>query len=384
MPEQYFLMNKDIRLLKFRIEKSLSEEVCIETASYATLRPYGFVDIDTWVNNRNYTKHKAHLTRWLKEWQINDVQGFIEVTHCLGLNDCLWVKKEDSNLSWADINLYENEFSDISERTAFEKGLNGLQLTSTSPEFTSEGSFAKCWKRKEDGTIYLMKKGSEGFANAGLETYSEYYASQVAEVLCTDTVDYGLVKFKGSLCSTCRIFTSQELGFVPFYKMLDTRKRQTVSAVLSACAELGFEEEFRRMMVADSVTFNVDRHLGNFGFLADNDTFEIRGFAPVFDFNMSLMCRAMADDISINDPLKYIRDYGQEHKLGGSFSDVGKALLTPPIKADLKKLRGKPFQKHAMYNLPDERLEILEKAVGITRDIILDKKYVRNAQQSRR
>lgn len=64
-----------------------------------------------------------------------------------------------------------------------ETGLHGLKLSNASPEFTSEGSFEKCWV-KETGGACLYQKGSSGFANAGLEAYSEYYASQLSSRLC--------------------------------------------------------------------------------------------------------------------------------------------------------------------------------------------------------
>ena len=46
----------------------------------------------------------------------------------------------------------------------------------SSPELTTNGMLAKCWRRI-DGKIYLYKAETNGFANSGLEPYSEYYAS---------------------------------------------------------------------------------------------------------------------------------------------------------------------------------------------------------------
>lgn len=39
---------------------------------------------------------------------------------------------------------------------------------------------AKSWRRIKNN-IFLYKSGTEGFANSGLEPYSEYYASQIAK-----------------------------------------------------------------------------------------------------------------------------------------------------------------------------------------------------------
>ena len=90
------------------------------------------------------------------------------------------------------VSLYTNDFTDVVAKTAFSNGLQGLKLSSTSPEFTSEGSFAKCWIRYKMGRIQLYKKGSEGFANAGLEPYSEYYASQLSDLICRSVLGYDI------------------------------------------------------------------------------------------------------------------------------------------------------------------------------------------------
>ena len=136
----YYLMNKDQKLLSFCVEKKIGSEICVQKKSYTDLRPKGFLDINDWIGQRNYAKQKEHLQKWLTAWHMDTVQGFIDVTHCLGLNDTLWVKAEDSDLTWDTVNLYKNEFSDVVEHTAFDKGLQGLKLQTTSPEFTSEGT----------------------------------------------------------------------------------------------------------------------------------------------------------------------------------------------------------------------------------------------------
>ena len=52
---------------------------------------------------------------------------------------------------------------------------------------------------------------------------------------------------------------------------------------------LGFEKEFDRMIIFDALILNSDRHLGNFGFLVNNDNGKILSPAPLFDHNLSFM-----------------------------------------------------------------------------------------------
>ena len=94
----------------------------------------GFVSIADWIDRRNYAKHKEHLRRWLHEWQIDNIKGFLDITHALGLNDTLWVKQASSSLTWPEVSLYSNDFNDVAAVTAFSKGLQGLRLSSTLPD----------------------------------------------------------------------------------------------------------------------------------------------------------------------------------------------------------------------------------------------------------
>lgn len=356
---EYLLMNKDDKLLSFRTETGPLGTTVTETASYSDRRPPGWAGIRQWVETRNYAKHKAHFKSMLKEWRLDTADGFLQATHALGLNDTLWVKAETSDLHWADVSLYSVDFTDVAARTAFETGLHGLELSSTSPEFTSEGSYPKCWRRERD-TIILYKTGSEGFSNAGLEPYSEFMASGVAgRVKGVETVQYGLAKFKGKLCSTCGLFTDESTGFVPAYKIFPKDSVGSVADALALCRDMGFEREFSDMAVLDAITFNQDRHLGNFGFLIDNDTFEAKAFAPLFDFNMSMLCFATDGDLGTDEAVaRYFELNDIGHRLGGDFAEVARALMTPERRNRLPRTVQLP--RHSRYNLVDVRLDRLD------------------------
>ena len=363
---RYILFNKNEPLIEFVLKENIADYTCIESHRFKENLPIWLNDINAFIEERNYAKHKEHLKKWLKEWGIDNKKGFLESTKALGLNDCLWVKAEDSNLTWEDVSLYTNEFNDIVEKTAFGTGLKGLQLSSTSPEITASGSFEKCWK-KEGGEIYIYKKGSSGFANAGLEPYSEYYASQIAKYFDKRAVKYDLQNYKGSLVSKCRIFTSDKFGLVPFYKYFPNEHIDMQKA-FDYSKQKGFEDEFRNMIVFDSIIMNPDRHTGNFGFLIDNNTLEIVGFSPLYDYNYSLLCRCMDDDLADLD--KYLETQG--HKLGGDYLTPAKALLTNDILHKLEDLKNFSFNRLGKINLPEERLRILENQVNKQINILQD------------
>ena len=104
-------------------------------------------------------------------------------------------------------------------KTAFEGGLHGYDLSTTSPEYGTDGTFAKCWIR-ENNIIKLMKRGSTGVRNTRLEPYSEFYTSQIAREMRLSHVDYGLRSHDGRVCSVCPAFTSEEIGYLPLRQLV--------------------------------------------------------------------------------------------------------------------------------------------------------------------
>lgn len=256
---RYYLMNKDERLVCFHTEPSLGGSTrVIEDERIGTILPIGYTDAATWVDNRNYAKHRDHLKAWLREWGINTVDGFLQITHCLGLNDTFWVKPADSELSWDRVSLYTNEFTDVACKTAFESGLAGLQLSSTSPEFTMDGSFPKCWIRDDEG-IHVLKRGLMGASNVGLEPYCEFISASIGRKLFSRVVPYDLVVYKGRLCSKCDLFTTEQTGYVQFSKTIDTSRNYTIDDVLNYFSNYDakhgteFELAFREMTILDCI-----------------------------------------------------------------------------------------------------------------------------------
>ena len=356
---KYYLMNKNRTLVSFETTEEYGVSTIRNEKALGGPLPFSYIDINTWIERRNYTKHKEHLKNWLKEWGLDTTDGFLQITHALGLNDTFWVKPAGSGLTWEKVNLYDNEFTDVSCKTAFETGLFGLQLSTTTPEFTTEGTFPKCWIKDEEG-IHILKQGLSGASNVGLEPYCEYISSNIAAVLGKEllpVVEYGLKLYKGKLCSCCDLFTSENTGFVPFGRLADIRKTYTLPELIRYFDEnTPFGETFRSMILLDSIVFNHDRHLNNFGFLFDTDSLEIEGFAPLFDYNYSFLCSLTMEDLK--DYRESLVKYDIEHKLGGDFDTVGAALMTDKFRDLLPAYIEIP--RHPKYNMDEDRMRLLE------------------------
>ena len=285
----------------------------------------------------------------------------LEFSKGLSLNDVYWVVPDDFSGTWAEFNLYDNPFSETMAEIAFTgHGKFDPRKASTSPEMTTNGMLPKCWVREADG-IYLYKGGT-GFdgryhhAVEGLEPYSEFYAAQVAEALGFRHVKYELAKYKGRLCSKCRLFTSDRFGYLPASKLPDR------DVILD-------DARFCELFLFDAVIFNVDRHLGNFGYLIDNDTNEIVDVAPIFDNGYGLMPHLEVSARSAENNYYAIRNYLRDKRpaLFPAWLDFPYAL-TEELQNRLARLEKFRFKKHRHYNWSDERRvalsEFLQKRIS--------------------
>lgn len=312
-----------------------------------------------WLNKRTIPKNREFVEEILHAYglSINDKKGIIEICKGLSLNDSYWVVPEDFDGKFADYNLYENKFSEALSLVAYTGVGGGVTPFTTSPEYTTGGMLRKAWRRIDD-KIILYKGGTGGFANTGLEPYSEYYACQIAEKMKMDPVMYGLEQWKGILASICVLFTDIDTAFIPIGRIV---KEGGYKKVLEWAKNQSNEmyEYFRSILCLDALIYNQDRHFGNFGVLRENKTGKIIAPAPVFDNGLSLFNYGMIDN------LRNLEEYRQTRtaQTGDSFDDIAKTFCGKKQKEQLRHLIDFKFIPHELYNWEPERYEIIEKFI---------------------
>ena len=354
MTREYVLMNRDVPVLRLSCERNAFDEPEFFELEWLTeLRPIGYGRLGDFLARRQAPKHRKHIKELLERYGCDDLEGFLRVTHALSLNDTFWVKEADSELCWDSVSLYQNEFDQLVSEAAFDGVISETDLSSTSPEFGTDGSYAKCWVRDADG-IWLYKSGSGLHV---IEPVSEFLVSQLARHICPNAVRYDLDLYHDKLVSKCPLFTTEATGLAKASAVF--RGEQTIPRLLDYCQTLGSDSDFRRMCVLDAITLNPDRHYGNFGFLFDNRTMAIAGMAPIFDNNRALFPEL--DEDALATPDWYI-DHCRP-KLGRDFIITARGLLTDEICADLEKLKGFQFSNHPKIPISEKRLELLNAIV---------------------
>lgn len=277
-----------------------------------------------------------------------DTRHILELCRALSLNDVYWIAGDKSRKTWKEVNLYDNTFSKaISYLALTGEGSVPGQGWRSSPEYTTDGNLAKCWRRVGD-EVRLYKSGTKGAVNAGFEPYSEFYAAQIAEALELPHAKYQLEKFKGKLCCTSPLFTSDRYSFVPAKRMAD--RFDPID-----------DPRFADIFFFDALIFNTDRHMGNFGYLVDNDTNEIVGAAPIFDNGYGLFSQAVEAPGTKNhefDDLRVFLNRVRPACYDGWLAFPGG--VTTAMQDRVRKLIGFRFKPHHTHNLHIERLRKIE------------------------
>ena len=366
----YTLMHFDTPLVAFSVESGASPNLALQQVytQHQALFPLNLPEVsasalESWLKHRAIPKNRAYVDNLLSAMglSINRPLDLLRISKGLSLNDCYWLKPEISHEGFAEVNLYDNRFSRVLGQIAFTGyGSSDISGITSSPEFTTNGTLPKCWRRI-GGKIILYKGGTMGASNTGNEPYSEFYAYKIAEILGVNAIPYSLTKWKNTLCSTCELFTSKSLSFVPVGRII---RNGGMPAIKEYYKTLGtqFEAALNEMLIFDALIFNTDRHFGNFGFLVDRASNKIVAPAPLFDHGNSLLNYAGTD--ALKDE-KSIWKYAQT-QLPCAYDDFvteAKKGLTHEWHNAIRKLLTFKLPKHSRYNLPPQRLKLLEYAI---------------------
>lgn len=336
--------------------------------------------LESWLSMRKLPSNRTFADEFLAKFGLDskDIAGILELSKGLSLNDCFWIVPEGFGGKFADYNLYENSFSEIVGQIAFTgEGTRIAHNFISSPEFTTGGMLAKCWRRI-DGKVYLYKSGTFGYANAGNEPYSEFYAAQLAEYMGLNHVSYDMEKWKGKVCSVCPIFTSTELSYIPMGTIIpvsDHRKgfESTLRYLADMEGNIGetAREAFADMLLFDRLIENTDRHLNNFGMLADSRTGEVKSMAPLFDHGFSLLFHAALE----SELPELVRKEIPKSPTPALYNDffLAARFVDQRHRSMLRKLLEFEFTPHPVYNVSPYRLEMLGRFVRNRAALLLER-----------
>ena len=252
--------------------------------------------MDGWWSGRCIPASRDGVRSALERLDIYNTAVLIDKCYGLSLSDQYWVCPEGSGLEWDDINFFRNDFSkDMGEilfgREPEGRGGGGGGIDLVSPDNTSDGWLRKKWIIA-GGKRLLMKGGSGVFMQ---EPFNELAACAVMRRLGIPHVGYSLVFDGGKPYCVCENFITPETELIPAQRVREAPKKDNRDSeyahLLRCCDALGIpaaKAALDKMLAADYIISNEDRHYNNFGFVRDAETLEWIGLAPIYDSGTSL------------------------------------------------------------------------------------------------
>lgn len=198
--------------------------------------------------------------------------------HCVSLTDIYWVKKSDEDISFENINLYDNSLNEA----VVELSLRGKPMTVTNQELaqdlSTKGCFPKAWIRRGKDFILLKDGGADA-------VQKELLASRLCQCFDFKQVKYNEGFYDGQPVTESKIITSRQYSIVSRMAFEIYAQNRDLN-VLDECLRID-KETYYGMNILDYLVGNIDRHPENWGLLVDNETNEYVSLYPIMDFNQS-------------------------------------------------------------------------------------------------
>lgn len=294
---EYVLMHQDVPVLTV----ALTETNRIQEIRAILCDEHKPLNMQTSENQAaalsEFMKHRAipntrqNLSKILATYEADDPLDLSLKSYQLSLADHYWMKPIDAKVSWAQVNFFRNPLphTPIFMTGGFDADVNLINLIHLmTPNSSVNGSLRQMWLREGQKTI-LFKAGKV----LCLEPFNEVFVSKVLDVLKVPHIGYELREIDGEYVSACELFTDESIEFIPAWCIVGRMhpRDNKYEGLLKQCEELGIpnaREGIDTMIAMDYLTFNDDRHWGNFGFLRNSNTLHFIGMAPLFDNGNSL------------------------------------------------------------------------------------------------
>ncbi len=312
----YVLMHKNIPVMDCRFEDTYLTSVGrVHDSDH--LPPFRRINDEKptilefveWWQRRAIPKHRYNLYDISQQLpaNANTSNGLQMVNLGLTLSDQYWVRPRGSQVTWEDVNFFDNDFG----HALSDVMLGGtVTITDTgdliNPSSGLGGDQVKAWKIVK-GNRVLLKKGTEIYHNQ--EPLNELIGSRVCDLLGAEHVSYGIVKHTGDIYSACNVAVSGDedmcgaFDIVPNAtrsKSLESYRKFLKDHNLS---DIGIDQ----MLILDYILDNHDRHWSNFGVIRDAETLQYTRTIPIFDFGNSLWLNRDVEHIGADDsPSKMI------------------------------------------------------------------------------
>lgn len=323
--------------------------------------------VNEWFKGRGIPSWRKDLEKLLEKLNVSSKEELLNKSYALSLSDQYWLKEENSNVKWQDINFFTNDFEyeayleaslDSSSKLTTSKDKTILR----SPNNTTDGMLQKGWII-ENGKRILVK-GT--YTSSREEPFNEWLASQISKRLgfyyCNYFVEW---TDKTKLISKCENFVSEDEEIISAYDVFKSEKKpnnindyEFYIQILEKNNVLNARKNVEDMFILDYLMLNTDRHLKNFGVIRNVNTLEWVRTTPIFDTGQSMECDKYLDEMNFSSGTgKFFTNTNKDYE------DILKVIGKDIVNIDIHKLDGLCDEYRSLLEKYKDKLDMSSKRI---------------------
>lgn len=373
------LMNKNIAIMlikyntTFNIIEKIYEIYHIEYAPLSVFNAYKtkgasiLKQTNEWFKGRGIPSWRKDLERLLEKLKVSSPEELLNKSYALSLSDQYWLKEENSDVKWQDINFFTNDFEyEAYLEASLDSSSNATPSTDKailrSPNNTTDGMLQKGWII-ENGKRVLVK-GT--YTQSREEPFNEWLASQISKRLGFNYCDYRVEwTDKTKLISKCDNFVNDNEEIISAYDIFKSEKKpnnindyEFYLHILEKHHVPDARKNVEDMFIVDYLMLNTDRHLKNFGIIRNVETLEWERTTPIFDTGQSMECDKYTNEINFSKGIgKFFSNTSKDYE------DILKTLGKDIVNIDIHALDGLSGEYRTLLLKYKDKMDINDKRI---------------------
>lgn len=299
----YNLMHKNfvVAILDIALDGSLLKITHVNDSILPIGAQMNDIKFHEWWKDRAVPKSRRGAKFALRALNIYSTDSLLLQSLGLSLNDCYWLLPEHSPLCWENVNLFNNNFTDVFGELTFDttRSISNDLRNTKFLHATSQGELQKKWCIDNSGRRFLIKGNSErGYQQSlnevfasllhckqGCTFYTHYYPVSIE----IENGGVGLGCYSFNFCSeSIESFSCWEA-----LQLTKVRNGEYYYRFRDICLSRGISESYFNTFISyqimtDFLLTNTDRHLNNIAVLRSADTLQWIGLAPIYDTGNSM------------------------------------------------------------------------------------------------
>ncbi|MCR4876854.1 MAG: hypothetical protein K5922_06760 [Clostridiales bacterium] len=284
---RYILYNDDVQAAEFEVRNSVIVDFVPQKPELLPMQiRRGTADaFSSWLRERavdlNSVKHRSLMNELTGS---RDKTTIALRTHMFSISDTFTCFEEGGFVPRLQLCQPEDQ-NKVSDFILVSGDTSLRKLRVATPNASTDGSFTKTW-RYEENAWWLYKLQSTA------STMAEVEISRVLKDIGWDAAEYRFVgRFRKRV--KVRSFLNPQEFFEPYdsFRFFFDDPSDDDEVICRNIASLGpeYEKAWKRILLADAVFLNTDRHMRNYGVIRSSATGEVLRLAPNFDNNQAYL-----------------------------------------------------------------------------------------------